>query len=61
MGLSCFPVFSGLTIVQKHTVHITINGADFYLNAYVSEENLFHRVHDINCKYFSSLYILFSI
>ena len=57
----CFRQCPGLTIVQKHTVHITINGADFYLNAYVSEENLFHRVHDINCKYFSSLYILFSI
>ena len=55
----CFRQCPGLTIVQKYTAHITAKGADFYLNAYVSEENLFHRVHNIHCKYFSSLYILF--
>ena len=36
-------------------------GVDFYFSAYVSEENLFHQVHDIHRKYFSSLHILFSI
>ena len=57
----CFCQCLGLAIVQKYIAHITVKGVDFYLNAYVSEENLFHRVHDIHCKYFSSLYILFSI
>ena len=57
----CFRQCPGLTIVQKYTAHITAKGADFYLNAYVSEENLFHRVHNIHCKYFSSLYIILSI
>ena len=57
----CFCQCPGLAIVKKYTAHITVKEADFYLNAYVSEENLFHRVHDIHCKYFSLLYILFSI
>ena len=60
----CFRQCPGLAIVQKYAAHITVKGVkqlNFYLNAYVSEENLFHRVHDIHCKYFSSLYILFSI
>ena len=57
----CFRQCPGLAIVQKCTAHITVKGADFDLNASVSEENLFHRVHDIHCKYFSSLYIILSI
>ena len=57
----CFRQCPGLAIVQKYIAHITVKGSDFYLNAYVSEENLFHRVQDIHCKYFSLLYILFSI
>ena len=52
---------SGFAIVQKYAAHITVKGTNCYLNAYVFEENLFHQVHDINCKYFSLLYILFSI
>ena len=51
----------GVATVQKYAAHITVKGANFYLNGYVSEGNLFHQVHDINCKYFSLLYILFSI
>ena len=57
----CFRQCPGLEIVQKYTAHITVKGADFYLSAYVSEKNLFHQVHDIYCKYFSLLCILFSI
>ena len=57
----CFRQCPGLAIVQKYTAYITVKGAHFYFDAYVSEENLFHRVHDIHCKYFSSVYILFSI
>ena len=57
----CFRQCPGLAIVQKYTAHITVKGADFYLNAYDSEENLFHRVHDIHYKYFSFLYIFFNI
>ena len=42
----CFRQCLDLTNVQKHTAHITVKGADFCLNAYVSEENLFQWVHD---------------
>ena len=37
----CFRQCAGLAIVQKYTAHITVKEADFYLNAYVSEENFF--------------------
>ena len=57
----CFRQYPGLAIVQEYTAYITVKGEDFDLNAYVSEENLFHRVHDIHCKYFSLLYIILSI
>ena len=57
----CFCQCLGLAIVQKYSAHITVKGEGFYLNAYISKENLFHRVQDIHCKYFSLLYILFSI
>ena len=57
----CFRQCPGLAIVQKYTAYITAEGAHFYFHAYVSEENLFHQVHDIHCKYFSSLYMLLSI
>ena len=44
----CFRQCPSLTIVQKYTAHIIAKGADIYLNV--------HRVHDIHCKYFSSLF-----
>ena len=38
----CFRQCPGLAIAQKYTAHITVNGVDFNLNVYVSEEYLFH-------------------